>query len=499
MKNEANERFKINLNQEQLDAERLNELLGISEKYNFSNINNIIDFINYVVYKNEFNCSLELMEKISETLIIKKNHLTYINYMNLGLFLGLFLEKINLLKNTEEEKYIWKYKDFWNKIIYLIDKKVLLKIAKGYFTIPIATDKKDCPKYLKDFYYTNGEKEKSSHYIQGAYLERILGTKARVEGNVKTFNPHYTPYQNPYWQYYFYGETILPDAIENILAKNIETKTNDILDAVETSSLKNYFNKKSVCGLKIDKLFIENNSLFVLNYIRTPTFLNDIYEGYFQYLKSIVGESDISTFIIEESNEQISMVELQTISKTFQLSIIEEFLTIFINKGDISIQSCINTFKNNIKKVIGFNLYIVESILLESYLKLILKKLIEFTGYPWLIDKINIKSKIKYFTENLFILKTKTSENVGIFGDKNPIIFAYYPINKDKICFFNIPSIKNNQVLDKKYLDYLCEKTNWKSIYNDSHIANNYRQKALVLKDKIMLNQKRIPFRVIID
>lgn len=431
------------------DEKELNDFICVSLqnfKFNENEMEKFIGFMQNI--KNYNDTQIEFLKnKLS---YVKISHLGYFCYL-ISNFISSIEFKERLLNNYQKRGY---YYTFFVDFLNILDNQTILDLAQSHFNINL----KDSNAIKIDKICQN---EKLSHYIQGAYLKRIIGEKMKFFNADKSIikGVKVADLENPYCMLYIYGTTINEEknkSIENKLAEGIEYYFNDFLNHIQNVDIRNNYSYK--LGNKI-KLYQELNLYFILNYVRTPAFLDDLFLSFNLFLSNKgnnmfkkTEEKNIN-FFAKSLIETLNPFENQIVFKKLQLVIIELILDNIQNNKFPKPIEILNEIKNYTKK----------SQYLYDFIMSVINKLYSFLNTCW--DYKILDKELKFFGDSLFILKSGL--NKELFENSDNISLAFFPINKDKIIFFT-----NNKQSSKE---------NFNQIINKEHIMlSNKRNKFIV-------------------
>lgn len=433
--------------------------------------NNILDFVTNIVLKNHIS-----EEDMLHFCNISKSEIfiSYIEEYSLSLFINICFSLIYKIKKNEvlkvNSKEIPKQSYFYSHLIQFIKKInddlfVSAYQYTGYLNITLDSKIKDKID-LKD--------QTNSHYIQGAYLKRIMGDNIFIESKEIYINPKNTNIENPYCKYYFYGNSIPQNSIEKKLS-NIENDYLLYLDNLEqiiygNKSKQTYYSNKNI------NFHQEHNLIFILNYIRTGNFLDDIRDGYIKFCKrykqytattypnNITEQRYYGNYMSDQFTKNTTHIQSFKFFKIFQTQLLSFLLDIISNNIRIE-KSFIDDF---ITKYLTNNPIISGDFVSNDknwcFIIMTLNKIKEFIfdkTYNIRILQINFNK----FSYNLFIPRVSNfhQENHN-FSNEKSIIMGYYPINKNSLILFHQDKIEINDIYEDNPIDI--------TIYQDDMMIN---------------------------
>lgn len=446
---------------------------------------NILDFISSIVFKNKIT-EKEFLDFIN----IEKNEnlISYLDEISISFFINICFSYINAIGSQEkiqiDNKFPPKHNYFYSvfiKFLKNLNDDILDKAYKytGYLNILI--DRNIKSKISLD-------EQANSHYIQAAYLKRIMGERVILEGKDIEINHNGTNHNNPYCRPYFYGNSIPETSIEKEF-KHVENDFIPYLEQIEKIINKDiaentFFNNKKLTFKE------EHNLIFLLNYIRTPHFLDHLNSGYRYYSErdSFNKNTIISLASNQEKDNYLNFFSYQTLKNTtitqrinffkvLQYSLITYFVDIIKNDNKI----CPNKFITDIidvylKKYPIYSGDFVENDQNWDFLIMVLEKFKKFIfvdEYDYFITAFDFTQ----FSYNLFIPRAtnfnRENEEFSneIFSNESPILCGYYPQSKNKLIYF----VKKQDT----------NLTNW---YNDYPFE--------LSKENLMLKMNHLPFIV---
>ena len=310
----------------------------VDKKWNYeiTSINNFIEFNNFLDLITHFvDCQnindhiflnfINLLDKKDEENICL---LSYLTHYKLAVFFHLISDFINEIKDTDiiniKSKSISKknyYYSAYKKFIILLNKEYssnLIDAYKylGYLNISLDGELLEIIKNLlnKEFNKTKLKKDNqdNSHYVQGAYLEHICGIQVKYKDamiNIKETSP-----KNLYCKPYFYGNSVAENSIE----KKLHIIEREFINYI--FEIKNRVNTKATVK---DKIY------FLINFIRTPYFLQQLSDNYIIFSKNHIENHDISHMdyksVVEEVSNYTNYHENMLFFKNFQINFLNFF------------------------------------------------------------------------------------------------------------------------------------------------------------------------------
>ena len=450
-----------------------------------SKSSNILDFISSIVFANKIT-----EEEFLDFINIEKNEIliSYLDEVSLSFFINICFSYINGISSDNEieidKKLLPKHNYFYSIFISFLKNlsdDILDKAYKytGYLNILI--DGKIRSKISLD-------KQANSHYIQAAYLKRVMGEKVILEGKDIEIDHNERNHKNPYCRPYFYGNSIPENSIEREF-KHVENNFINYLEQIEKIINKGiaeytFFNNKHLTFKE------EHNLVFLLNYIRTPHFLDDLNNGYKYFSeRDIFNKSTvISSLNNQEKDNYLRFYFYETLKNTtitqrinffkiLQYSLITYFIEIIKNNNKV----CLDKFITDIidvylKKYPIYSGDFVENDQNWNFLIMVLEKFKNFIfvdEYDYFITAFNFTQ----FSYNLFIPRVtnfnREDEEFSneTFANESPIHCGYYPQCKNKLIYF----VKKQ---DKNIIDW----------YNDYPFK--------LTKENLMLKMNHLPFIV---
>lgn len=385
------------------------------------NPNNLLDLISNVVKQKKISDDLiiKLIQVFKNNQINEKLLLSYCSSYVLSDFTNIYFNFINRINKNESivlKDYIHKDKkryfyDFYVELFLSLEKEKAMEIYNHTAYLNISLSKE-----IKNF--LSFENQKTSHYIQGAYLLRIMGNEVKLEVNNEKINVSNRKVENPYCIPYFYGNSIPKDSIEEKLS---------IVENTYMNYLDYELSKNTIASFK-DKL------IFILNYTRTPDFLSELQESYslfhHEYIKMLYQKGDkYKKLLVENTLNKFTYHERVIYFRELQMNLINFILGIIKNINN-SERYDEKDFEKDITKLILFNQN--ENRKDAQFFYTFIQVIYTFLAEKYYIEYLNID--IKRFTYNLFIMKKHKQKY--LFSNLTKIDFVYFPFDKSKIVIF---------------------------------------------------------------
>lgn len=374
-------------------------------------------FFKEKIVETEFLLFIDFVDNFIE----HKNYFSYVSYYVLAIVINMMFEFLYTINNDNvlyKNNTIPKKPFYYQKIIEflsLIEPNILKKsyIYRAYLNTSLPDDL-----LLK----IGLKGQDNSHYIQKAYLNKVVGSQVYLNPHIrkdKPINILKTSDRNPYCNPYFYGDSLPKNsiehkfkAIENHYEKYLNIFHNDVNLSVSVNS----------------KIY------FLINYIRSPAFLDDLLLSYDRFNTNYVykysnelGDLKKGYEVSEEIMSNPSYHETFLFFKNLQYSLIEGLIEKLENKK-------FNLF--SLTKKTNYLIF-TKPKKNQYFYQLILTKIFNFfssTNHTSELQEINITE----YSYSFFIPKIK---NKFIFEDFYPIEYCYFPIKKNVICIIKEKNI----------------------------------------------------------
>lgn len=424
-----------------------------------NNHTTFLEFINSCVDNMQFNeVEADILIQYLENLNITEETeeialLSYVSHYHLSILFFLLSkyllsispnEKISL-KNKGINKYNYFY-SYYKKIFQLFYNKysdLFINAYKymGYLNLNIILDKQLLnliKKKLKEISNHNiGEDQINSHYIQGAYLEKILGSSIQNTHTKDSFRVKDTHYNNLFCRPYFYGDTSHFDSVEKQLS-NIE---NNFLNYTDNLKNRTY-----------EKISIQDKIFFLINFIRQPIFLDSIIQNYTIHFNESFDKSVDNYCPFSDNSYQISHAIVYStnfhqnllFAKSIQMFFLKFYLALIVNNNfySFSIEQLMPSFEEYLKKNETQDFLTTDSN--QKFLYNIIVSISNFITNDYLI--LRKKICISEVSNTLFFINKNKNT---LFTNANSFEFIFFPITHDELVIFEKIVTKNQKI--KRY------------------------------------------------
>jgi len=346
-----------------------------------------------------------------------------------------------------------------------IFRKAFLKTGSSYFRPTILTGKSQ--KKLTSRLKGCSKEVKSSHYVQGSYLTKIMGDSISIKYNNERsnvfdgskFNPGNTSPTNPYAiQYYFFGTNEYVDSIELSLSQIESQIDNNLLE----------MRNRSIEGMPLSMF---DKFLMALFYIRTPNFVFDLISSHSEERKKIfqmaVSHDITDTFsLLDAAIDWPSQDTQRDFFRIFQTYLVDFFAKNYRKEKESNVAESREIIKKSMLNGSFFDG--VEDSASAIFLKQnhektfvfkILDKIFDFLDGEF-FSEIVATPKINKFTSNFCLFYQDSSACGAFLGEESfvdflsqsPISNGIFPVSEDQVVFF----FNKKNSLSKKNLGPDC-------------------------------------------